>query len=401
MGYRIVYLRPPVMAGNGVRSYSDRILEACSRYGEQRHTLVDADKYLFNNSLSSDSMSRQWGTKLAELVRREEADLVFAEMGVGDFQVFHALREVKDLMPHISTMVTVHDPPRTVVNLNPLFYSYQNLTSVRALRWFYNRTVGRIMESHFIRQGHSWLLLSERGKHLWQKHLDSVRAGHHNVHVMPHLNYCDTQTAYPVHLPGMPVRLGVLGSINRSKGIDTLIEALAYLETSGQLPEGITLEIAGAPLFRDDRICYQKLQQQVSDRGLSGRVTFTGFLPEEELPRFFSRINLLVLPYRETGSGSVSGPLMWARSFGTPVIASRTRNIVEMVKDHFDGLTFQPGDAAALADCLHAASRRPLLMQLGDGAQQLRDEYAWPVCVARLTEIFDKLTTTERNRAPT
>lgn len=187
-----------------------------------------------------------------------------------------------------------------------------------------------------------------------------------------------------------PLRLGVLGCITRSKGIDLLIDALDLLARRRRLPEGLAVEIAGTPLFRQDQRYFAELRRQVARTAVREQVTFSGYLPEEGLPAFFSGIDLLVLPYRETGSGSASGPLMWAKSCGVPVVATRTRNIPEMVHDGEDGVLCAPGDCDSLANALEAAWQAPRLARLREGAKARREECSWKVCVARLTSLFDR-----------
>ncbi|GAM08235.1 GDP-mannose-dependent alpha-(1-6)-phosphatidylinositol monomannoside mannosyltransferase [Geobacter sp. OR-1] len=392
MERRVLYVRPPMMEGNGVRAYSNRIIEAFCRYGDGRYVLVDASDCLTGDPVTPNRLALQLGSRLADLVKQESAALVFAEMGVGDFQVFHSLRGLKAVAPEIATLVTVHDPPRTVVNLNPIFNPYQDIVAVRAVRWLYNRTIGGSIERDFISQGHHWILLSEKGKQLWMKRLNVIRPDHPLL-VMQHINYHDSLMEMPARLPNRPVRLGVLGSITKSKGIDILIAALGHLAQKGLLMDGLLVEIAGVPLFRQDHQYLEELKRQVNCLGLASNVHFAGYIPDDALPGFFERIDLLVLPYRETGSGSASGPLMWARSFGVPAIAARTRNLPEMIKDNVDGVLFFPGDVRELADCLHVFSQSPMLERLRAGARQRCVENSWPVCVAKLTALFDQITT--------
>jgi glycosyltransferase involved in cell wall biosynthesis len=397
MSRRVLYLRPEPEAGNGVRAYSDRVIEAFRRYGDGRYQLIDASYCLGRETEGADRLALQLGGTVAAAVQRESAALVFAEMGVGEFQVFHALRGLKRLSPAIPTLVTVHDPPRTVVNLNPLFHPRQGQTAVRALRWLYNRTLGASTEREFLAQEHHWLVLSVKGKRLWKERLHAAGASAGALSIIQHLNYYDDGDI-PCPMPDRPLRLGVLGSITRSKGIDILIDALALLKSQEQLPEQLVLEIAGAPLYRQDQRYFEELKRQLARLGVGERVLFSGFLPDDALPGFFSRIDLLVLPYRETGSGSASGPLMWARSFGVPVVATRTRNLPELVQDKKDGMLCEPGESDALARSLRAAWQEPQLSRLREGAAQRREWASWQACVAGLSDLFDNVITSQGNR---
>jgi glycosyltransferase involved in cell wall biosynthesis len=397
MGRRVLYLRPEAEPGNGVRAYSERVLEAFRRYGDGRYQLIDGSYCLHKKGEAPERLALQLGETVAAAVQRESAALVFAEMGVGEFQVFHALRGLKRLSPKIPTLVTVHDPPRTVVNLNPLFHPRQGHTAVRALRWLYNRTLGAGTEREFLAQEHHWLVLSVKGKRLWKERLNAAGASAGALSIVQHLNYYD-DGEIPCPMPDRPLRLGLLGSITRSKGIDILVDALALLKAEAELPEQLVVEIAGAALYRQDQRYLEELKRQLARHGIGEEVSFSGYLPDDALPGFFSRIDLLVLPYRETGSGSASGPLMWARSFGIPVVATRTRNLPELVQDKKDGMLCEAGSADSLARCLRAAWQEPQLSVLREGAAQRRDWASWQVCVAGLTDVFDSIISSQGNR---
>jgi glycosyltransferase involved in cell wall biosynthesis len=376
-------------------------MKAFERYGGGHYEFVDASDVLADKHFSLGNHGFDPGNVLVERIKQQQIDLVFAEMGVGDYQVFHAMLRLKALVQDVATLVTIHDPPRTVVNLNPIFYSYQSMMAVRAVRWLYNRTLGRRIERSFLSQHHHWLLLSEKGKQLWQQQLDAVGSLGYNLSVIPHLNYSDMSMELPSRLPGRAVCLGVLGSITRSKGIDILIGALDLCAKRGMLPTGLMVEIAGEPLYRQDHSYLDELKGQVSRLGLESHVRFTGFIPDGKLADFFSRIDLLVLPYRETGSGSASGPLMWARSFGVPVVASCTRNLPEMVQQNRDGLLFEPSDVDALAESLLYAWQASNFALLRDGARRRREDCSWQECTTRMIELFDRIIASQGNGIPT
>jgi len=74
-----------------------------------------------------------------------------------------------------------------------------------------------------------------------------------------------------------------------------------------------------------------------------------GFVPGAELPAYFQRASLVVLPYL---SASTSGLLMTAYVFGKPVVASNVGCLPEYVEDGVTGVLVPPGDVPALADAV-------------------------------------------------
>lgn len=81
------------------------------------------------------------------------------------------------------------------------------------------------------------------------------------------------------------------------------------------------------------------------------RVVFMGFLPDDDLPAFYSIVDVLALPSADpleaSGIGQVEAILC-----GTPVVASDMPGVLIPVARTGMGLTTSPGDPGALADAL-------------------------------------------------
>jgi glycosyltransferase involved in cell wall biosynthesis len=70
------------------------------------------------------------------------------------------------------------------------------------------------------------------------------------------------------------------------------------------------------------------------------------YVSDAELPAFFRRADLLVLPHR---SVDLSGVLFAGLAFGKPMVLSDTGGFREVVEEHGAGRLVPPGDAPALA----------------------------------------------------
>jgi glycosyltransferase involved in cell wall biosynthesis len=174
----------------------------------------------------------------------------------------------------------------------------------------------------------------------------------------------DTAVAHPgieagrfTEAPARPEfgwRLLYLGRIDRRKGIDTAIEALA------QLPEQATLSVVG----RGDESYARELRQLAARLGVDGRVDFAE-VEREGVPAAYAAADVLVFPVRwDEPWGLV--PLE-AMAVGTPVVATGTGGSAEYLQDGENCLIFERDDAAALA----AAVGR--LAGDGDLRKRLRD----------------------------
>jgi glycosyltransferase involved in cell wall biosynthesis len=113
------------------------------------------------------------------------------------------------------------------------------------------------------------------------------------------------------------------------------------------------------------------------------------FITDPEIPAYFRRADLVVLPYREIDQ---SGVLFTALAFGRPLLMSSVGGFPE-VAAHGAGELVPPGDAAAL----HAALER----LLGDPAARERlaagaraaaaGPYAWDEIGRRTLALYESL----------
>src|SRR5438105_4003986 len=97
------------------------------------------------------------------------------------------------------------------------------------------------------------------------------------------------------------------------------------------------------------------------ERAAAGaRVRFVPrFITDVELPAYFRRADLVVLPYREIDQ---SGVLASALAFGKPIVASAVGGFAELAKDHGAVRTVPPGNPDAL--------REAIVELLGDDAKR-------------------------------
>lgn len=126
-------------------------------------------------------------------------------------------------------------------------------------------------------------------------------------------------------------------------GLDTLIEAMA--DVARRVPE-VQLLIGGSGSRR------AALEAQVAALGLDKHVTFLGFVPEADLPRYYQAADVFVLPTRELeGFGLVTAE---ALACGTPVLGTRVGATPELLEPLDPGLVFSDVTAPAMAEDLTA-----------------------------------------------
>ncbi len=130
-----------------------------------------------------------------------------------------------------------------------------------------------------------------------------------------------------------------VGTLQPRKNIPVLIEAMARLDDSE-----LKLVLVGGKGW-----LYDDIFRQVQALELAGRVIFTGYVPDDDLPLWYNAAELLVFPSVYEGFGL---PVLEAMACGTPVIAANSSSIPEAVGDA--GLLFDPDDGETLVEQMTA-----------------------------------------------
>lgn len=137
-----------------------------------------------------------------------------------------------------------------------------------------------------------------------------------------------------------------VGTLQPRKNIPLLLEAFAQL-----MAPHLKLVLIGGKGW-----LYDEIFARVQALGLAGRVHFTGYVADEELPLWYNAAELLVFPSVYEGFGM---PVVEAMACGTPVVAARSSSIPEATGAA--GLLFDPHDAVALKAQIAAVLHDPQL----------------------------------------
>jgi glycosyltransferase involved in cell wall biosynthesis len=195
------------------------------------------------------------------------------------------------------------------------------------------------------------------------------------VHVIPHgafAHLAEQPAASPPFQTDARVVL-FFGLLRPYKGLDVLLDAWRGVD-------GAELWVVGMP-----RIDVSALRARAP-----ANVRFvTRFVGDDELPAYFARADLVVLPYREIEQ---SGVLFTALAFGKPLLVSDVGGFAE-VAARGAARAVPPGDAGALRDALAELLGDPAaLARLGDGAlAAARGDYGWETIAARTLALYERL----------
>jgi len=188
-----------------------------------------------------------------------------------------------------------------------------------------------------------------------------------------HFDIPRTRARHDLGLPDDTRIVLFFGLIKRYKGLEYLLQAF---EAIAARCGNVTLLIAGK-IYDGDAEVYRHYTSLLSTYRTRADVRLdTGYIPLEQVSRYFAAADLVVLPYVKA---SQSGVLLSAYAAGRPVIVTDTGGLGEVVQRGVSGLVVPPQDADALAEASISMLNDPEALQnMGREAKRLaQTTYSW------------------------
>ncbi|MEA2472772.1 MAG: hypothetical protein QOE06_687 [Thermoleophilaceae bacterium] len=212
---------------------------------------------------------------------------------------------------------------------------------------------------------------------------DELGLDRERIRVIPHgafdyLTRLGDERPLPPELAAVegPVVL-FFGLLRPYKGVDVLLEAFRELD-------GAELWVVGMP-----RMPIEPLREAAARCRATVRFV-PRFVTDPEIPAFFRRADIVVLPYREIDQ---SGVLYTALAFGKPMVLSSVGGFVEVAEEHGAGRLVPPGDPAALeaalAELLSDEEERSRLAEAARRAAA--GPYSWDRIAERTMSLYRDL----------
>ncbi len=208
----------------------------------------------------------------------------------------------------------------------------------------------------------------------------------------------DTRRFYPmppdeakefIGVPPCDRMLLFVGRIEPLKGIDTLIKAIALMQSEGVY---VCLTVIGGDADSDSEIPtaeMSRLKAMCEEAGVTDLVTFLGKRSQDTLPYYYCASEAVVVPSYYESFGMVA---LEAMACGVPVVASQVGGLAFLVQDGVTGFTVPVDDPQALADRLTRLICDPELRdKLGKQASAVAADYAWEKIAARIVDLYDQV----------
>ncbi|MBM7460248.1 glycosyltransferase family 4 protein [Rhodococcus coprophilus] len=175
-----------------------------------------------------------------------------------------------------------------------------------------------------------------------------------------------------------PPRLLYVGRLEYEKGVQDAIAALPRIR---RFHPGTTLVVAGEGTQSD------WLREQARVHRVARSVSFVGNLDHTELLGWLHTADAIVLPSRYEPFGIIA---LEAAAAGTPLVASTAGGLGEAVVHGSTGLSFPPGDVAALTSAVRETLDDPAAAQERARAARARltDDFDWGQVAEETVQVY-------------
>jgi len=182
----------------------------------------------------------------------------------------------------------------------------------------------------------------------------------------------------PLSTPEKPIILYV-GRLAYRKGIHVLLKAMPYILEA--IPQ-TRLLIAGSGYMEG------LIRLLVKSLNLEDHVELLGFVPDDELPSLYNLSDLFVLPSIYCESFGIT--LLEAMASGTPIVASETGGVPEVIENEVDGILFEKGNEIDLADAVVKVLSSPTLAEelAKNARKKVEERYSWTVVGEAIEEVY-------------
>jgi glycosyltransferase involved in cell wall biosynthesis len=279
----------------------------------------------------------------------------------GDADIFHATEHLLPCLRHIRSVFTLHD---LIFQFDPDSHTLLNIAFLKT------------MMPRFLRAADAIIAVSECSKRdavrLYHLPPDKIRVIYEGVdpHFAPVTDAAKlSEVRAKYKLPDCFIVH--VGTIEPRKNLPLLFEAAHELNQP--------LVVAGKLGWLTEPIL-----AKVKELGIEDRVTFTGFVTDDDLPALISAATMLAMPSKYEGFGL---PVLEALACGTPVVASNTSSLPEVGGDA--ALYARPGDVRSWINLLGlVTSDVDLRLALRERGIKQAAKFRWEKMARETAEVY-------------
>lgn len=177
-----------------------------------------------------------------------------------------------------------------------------------------------------------------------------------------------------------------VGVINKFRGLDLILEAMAHLRREGN--DSLHLAIAGEGPYRET------LEQQTQRLGISDQVSFVGWLDPDRIPAFLESGDVGVIPHQVSPLTEYTIPnkLFDYMMSELPILTRNITPIRRIVEEHDCGYVLpQNATVSETAAQIRRLPNTDVSCMGQNGYDAVKDEYNWSADADRVRESLARL----------
>jgi len=174
-----------------------------------------------------------------------------------------------------------------------------------------------------------------------------------------------------------PLKLLCVARLIKRKGQHHLIEAVKRIADQGI---DVVLDLIGSGDAEGE---YRAL---VKSLRIVDRINFRGYIPRAEVPVFYARANVFVLPSYNEG---MSVATLEAMASGLPLVVTHTSGTDELVDEGVNGFTFSFGDVKELSNIImNLFMNNGLIERMGINSIKKAQSFKWEFAAEKYLNLF-------------
>ncbi|MGJ8679127.1 glycosyltransferase family 4 protein [Paraglaciecola sp.] len=180
--------------------------------------------------------------------------------------------------------------------------------------------------------------------------------------------------------------IGILGRVRKQKGVHLFVEAC--IQVLPHYPD-VNAVVVGA-ISSSSQDFVNQLKEKIDQAGLTDRITFTGELPFDQLPKIFSALSMVSALSDNEGFGLT---VLEAMSSEAAVLATQAGAWEEIIRPGIDGYVVPVNDQLAVTDKMQLLlSDMDKLADMGKaGRKRVEEKYQVQDEAKRLVDFFKTL----------
>ena len=182
------------------------------------------------------------------------------------------------------------------------------------------------------------------------------------------------------HLKERDDFVGYVGRLSEEKGTLNFVKAIPdILKKRNE----VNFIIGGDGQLRDE------IERYFKEHNLKGNIKMEGWIKHDDLPRYFNKLRLIVLPSYTEGLPNI---MLEAMACGTPVLATPVGAIPDFIKDSVTGFIMENNSPECIAKNVVRALNHPNLEKIADNARTLvENEFTFDKAMETYRSVLNEL----------